>query len=98
MKEYITSKLSKGNLLFPRKITLYDNSIMISRDTPISNYEKTIPFNRLATVSINTPVVGFTTITLETNGVGFEVINGFYRSDALEIKKLILNKISNETN
>ena len=93
MKNYIASKLSSGNLIFPSVIEIMDNSVIIKRPSLFSTKERTIPFNRVSSVSYESPFIGFSSITIETNGESSEKINGFYKSDVLEIKNIILSKI-----
>lgn len=93
MKNYTATRLSSGNKLFPSKITLMDNSIVIKRPSLFSSKERTIPFSRVSSVSYESPFIGFSSIIIETNGESSEVVHGFYKSEVLEIRDLILSKI-----
>ena len=67
MKVYQASKLAAGvSKVFPHKITITDNSVTITEPGLFSNKEKTIPFSKIASVNIDSPLIGFSTITIET--------------------------------
>ena len=94
MKVYQASKLAAGvSKLFPHKITITDNSVTITEPGLFSNKEKTIPFSKIASVNINSPLVGFSTITIETTGNDSLTINGFTKDEVREMKQTILGKI-----
>lgn len=92
MSKFKTSRLSNGNLLFPIEIIL-SNNITIKTPNLISNNERVILFSRVSSVSVSTPVIGFSSITIETNGESLVLIHGFYKREVEEISKLILNKM-----
>lgn len=91
--KYTATRLSSGNRLFPTKISLLDNSVVISRPSLFSTKERTIPYSRISSVSYDTPLVGFSSITIETNGESSETISGFFKSEVLEMKDAILKNI-----
>lgn len=94
MKVYQASKLASGvSKVFPHKITITDNSVTITEPGLFSNKEKTIPFSKIASVNINSPLVGFSTITVETTGNDSLTINGFTKDEVREMKQIILGKI-----
>ena len=94
MKVYQASKLASGvSKVFPHKITITDNSVTITEPGLFSNKEKTIPFSKIASVNINSPLVGFSTITVETTGNDSLTINGFTKDEVREMKQTILGKI-----
>ena len=94
MKVYQASKLAAGvSKVFPHKITITDNSVTITEPGLFSNKEKTIPFSKIASVNINSPLVGFSTITIETTGNDSLTINGFTKDEVREMKQTILGKI-----
>lgn len=94
MKVYQASKLAAGvSKVFPHRITISDNSVTITEPGLFSNKEKTIPFSKIASVNINSPLVGFSTITLETTGNDSLTINGFTKEEVREMKQTILGKI-----
>jgi len=94
MKVYQASKLAEGvSKVFPHKITITDNSVTITEPGLFSNKEKTIPFSKIASVNIDSPLIGFSTITIETTGNDSLTINGFTKDEVREMKQTILNKI-----
>ena len=94
MKVYQASKLAAGvSKVFPHKITITDNSVTITEPGLFSNKEKTIPFSKIASVNINSPLVGFSTITIETTGNDSLTINGFTKDEVREMKQTILGNI-----
>ncbi len=93
MKEFTASMWSEGNKVFPTKIIISEKNLVIITPSLFSNKERVIPFTRISSVGTNTPLVGFSSITLETNGESAASIHGFYKSEVEEMKTLILNKI-----
>jgi uncharacterized membrane protein YdbT with pleckstrin-like domain len=93
MKEFTASMLSEGNKIFPVKIIISDRNIVIKTPSIFSSKERVIPFNRISSVSTVSPIIGFSSIVLETNGESSASIHGFYKNEVLEMKELILNKI-----
>ena len=94
MKIYQASKLASGvSKLFPHKIIIGDNSVTISEPGLFGAKEKTIPFSKIASVNINCPMIGFSTITIETTGEGNITTNGFTKDEVKEMKQTILTKI-----
>jgi len=94
MKVYQASKLAAGvSKVFPHRITISDNSVTITEPGLFSNKEKTIPFSKIASVNIDSPLIGFSTITVETTGNDSLTINGFTKEEVREMKQTILGKI-----
>lgn len=94
MKVYQASKLASGvSKVFPHRITISDNSVTITEPGLFSNKEKTIPFSKIASVNIDSPLIGFSTITVETTGNDSLTINGFTKEEVREMKQTILGKI-----
>lgn len=94
MKIYQASKLAAGvSKLFPHKIIIGDSSVTISEPGLFGTKEKTIPFSKIASVNIDSPLIGFSTITIETTGNDSLTINGFTKDEVREMKQTILGKI-----
>lgn len=94
MKTYQASKLASGvNKIFPHKITISESSVTITEPGLFSNKEKTIPFSKIASVNVDCPMIGFSTIKIETTGNDSLTINGFTKDEVTEMKKTILTKI-----
>lgn len=94
MKEYQASKLANGvNKLFPHKVTISDCAVTVIQPGVFSNKEKTIPFSKIASVDVSCPLVGFSTINIETSGNDTLTLVGFLKSEVNEMKDIILKNI-----
>lgn len=93
MNKFKTSRLSSGNFIFPIEVILNSSNLTIKTPNLISRNERVIPFNRVSSVSISTPMIGFSSITIETNGESLVLIHGFYKIEVEKMSKLILNKM-----
>lgn len=93
MKKYKASRLSEGNKLFPCVILLDDQSVTLKLPGFLNGKETTIPMNRISSVDIETPLMGFSTIIIETTGEASIKAHGFTKSEVTEIKAMILAKI-----
>ena len=58
-----------------------------------SGNEKTIPFNRVSSVDIDCPMVGYSTIIINTTGEGDIRAHGFTKEEVTRMKAMILEKI-----
>jgi hypothetical protein len=90
MIEYRASRLSQGNLIFPKRLTLNANGVTITQPGFLSGTEEDISYNKLATVKVDTPFIGFSKVILNSTGKKEIVIHGFTAKDAKEIKKNIV--------
>lgn len=95
MKKYTASRLVSGNRVFPSQIIINENSITVKSPNFLSGEETTIPFSRISSVSIDCPFIGYSTIIIETTGEGAIKANGFLKSEVIEIKEFILNRLKN---
>ncbi|MBP7509193.1 MAG: hypothetical protein KA807_15380 [Prolixibacteraceae bacterium] len=88
--EYTASRLSEGNKLFPAKISISEQGVTLRVPGFLSGKERTIPFDQISAVNLDTPFVGFSTVKIYS--VGFDVIvaSGFSKTDAISIKEEIL--------
>jgi len=93
MQTFTASRLTSGNRVFPSKITIDTIGVTLHDPGFFSGKEKTIPFSRISSVNIETPFVGFSSIVIETTGEGQIRLNGFKKSEVVEMKNLILEKI-----
>ncbi|HET8964464.1 MAG TPA: site-specific integrase [Chitinophagales bacterium] len=59
MGTYIASRVSDGNKLFPCKIVIDALGVTVHIPGFFRGEEKTIPFSRIASVQIQTPLVGY---------------------------------------
>lgn len=85
--KFTASRLSEGNKLFPDEINIDETSVTIKSPKLFGGISKSFPLGQI-TISINSPMFGYSDITLFSQGTGMHV-HGFTVSDANKIKKLI---------
>ncbi len=93
MQEYVASRLSEGNKIFPSHIMLDERGITFKVPGFFSGKETTILFSSITSVEIETPMIGFSTINIDTKGEGKIVANGFTKKEVTEMKEFILSKM-----
>ncbi len=93
MKTYTASRLSEGNKVFPIKILIDERGVTLKHPGVFSGQEKTIPFSRISSVDVDCPLVGFSTIMIQTTGEGKIDAHGFTKNEVKEMKKMILENI-----
>lgn len=93
METYTASRLSEGNKVFPIKIVINQLGVTLKHPGIFSGQEKTIPFSRVSSVDVDCPLVGFSTIIIQTTGEGKINAHGFTKNEVNEMKKLILENI-----
>ena len=93
MKSYTASRMSEGNKVFPIKILIDEIGVTIHHPGLFSGQEKTIPFSRVSSVDVDSPLVGFSSIIIHTTGEGKIDAHGFTKNEVMEMKQLILEKI-----
>jgi hypothetical protein len=94
--KFKASRLSDGNNVFPDEISIDDNSVTIKSPKLFGGVSKSFPLGQI-TVSINTPFIGFSDITLFSQGTRMSV-HGFSSSEAKKIRNLIEQGPSVKTN
>jgi len=94
MVTFIASRLTVGNKIFPSKIIIDQRGVTFKIPGLFSGNEKTVPYNRIASVDISCPFIGFSTIILETTGEGKILAHGFTKNEVVKMKELILTKIN----
>ncbi len=93
MNIYTASRLSEGNKMFPCVIHLDGLAVTFKIPGLFNGKESTIPMSRISSVDIETPLIGFSTIIIETTGEGKIRAHGFTKSEVREMKEIILSKI-----
>ncbi|MFY8021504.1 MAG: hypothetical protein ACOVP1_09910 [Bacteroidia bacterium] len=93
MISFTASRLTAGNRIFPNQIQIDELGITFKIPGIFSGEEKTIPFNRVSSVELICPVIGFSTIIVETTGEGNIQAHGFTKDEVTQMKKIILEKI-----
>jgi uncharacterized membrane protein YdbT with pleckstrin-like domain len=93
METFTASRLSQGNRVFPSRINIDQQGVTLKVPGLFSGNEKTIPFNRISSVDIDCPMVGYSTIVINTTGEGNIRAHGFLKKEVNRMKALILEKI-----
>lgn len=84
--KFIASRLSSGNKLFPSEIYLEPTGITIKIPGLFSGETKQFDFNHIASVEIDTPLIGFSSITIFAGGT-LMAANGFTKAEVKQIKE-----------
>lgn len=84
--KFTASRLSSGNKLFPAEIYLESTGITIRIPGLFSGETKQFDFNHIASVEIDTPIVGFSTITFFAGGTKMSA-SGFTKAEVKQIKE-----------
>lgn len=87
--KYVSSRLSSGNKLFPTEIHIEPNGIKIKEPGVFNSRSTFISFVDIVSVSIDNPLVGFSTLTFYTNSTSV-LVNGFTKKQSEEINALII--------
>jgi uncharacterized membrane protein YdbT with pleckstrin-like domain len=93
MKKYTASRFSEGNKIFPCELLLDDMAVTLKLPGFMNGKETTIPMNRISSVDIETPFIGYSTIIIETTGEGSIKAHGFTKAEVSEMKNTLLAKI-----
>ena len=93
MKTYKASHLSEGNKLFACKITIDDKGVTLKVPGFFSGKETTVLYNHISAVDIESPMIGYSTIYIETTGDGKITAHGFTKAEVTEMKEMILSKM-----
>ncbi len=88
MKEFQASRLSDGNKVMPNTIKIDDFGVTLKIPGVFSGKEKTLTYHQISSVQIDSPMVGFSTITFDTIGWDRITAKGFSKEDAHEVKQL----------
>ena len=89
MKEFQASRLSEGNKVMPNTIKIDDFGVSLKIPGVFSGKEKTLTYHEVSSVSIDSPMMGFSTITFNTIGFDRIIAKGFSKEDAQEVKQLV---------
>jgi hypothetical protein len=91
-KTYKASRVSEGNRLFPAEIHIEEAEIMLKFPGFFSGKSKHIVYQQIEGVNIDTPMIGYSTITFVVGGEKI-VGHGFTKSEVKEIKQICSEKI-----
>lgn len=93
MDTFTASRLAEGNRIFPSRITIDKLGITLKVPGFFSGNEKTIPFSRVSSVDIDSPMVGYSSIIINTTGEGNIRAHGFTKAEVVRMKAMILEKM-----
>lgn len=82
------SRLSEGNKIFPSEIHIEPNGLTVKIPSFFSGQSKYLPYNQIGEVSVDAPLVGYSTIHFYTAGTRVSA-NGFTGSEVKQIKSAI---------
>ena len=85
---FIASRLSEGNKLFPAEIHIEENGIKVKIPGFLSGDTRFINYEHITGVDINTPMIGFSSITFYNRG-NRAYAHGFKKEEAIKIKEAI---------
>ncbi len=88
--KFLASRLSEGNKIFPSEVELLPDGVQLKIPGLFSSDTKFITYKSITGIEINSPMVGYSSITFSYGG-NKDVIGGFSASDAKQIKEEILN-------
>lgn len=88
-KTFTASRISEGNVLFPPTIIFDDNGVTVRCPFIYSGKSTYIPYSCISSVHIETPIVGFSTISFYAFGTQVS-IHGFLRSEAIQMRQIII--------
>ena len=91
-KIYKASRVAEGNRLFPAEIHIEENEIMLKLPGFFSNKSRHLIYTQIEGVNIDTPMIGYSTITFVVGGEKL-VGHGFTKSEAKEIKEICSEKM-----
>ena len=96
MKIYQACRVAPGvSTIFSHKIIIGQNSVTISEPGIFSYKEETIPFSQIASINIESPLIGFSAIRIETTGNNTFYSRGYTKTQVKEIKEIISQNINN---
>ena len=88
MKTYEASRLADGNKLFPPKVIVERTGLRVITPGVFRSKEVLIEYPEIRNISLNTPLVGFSTITFEARYETYK-LHGFAKKDVKEIERYI---------
>lgn len=88
-KTYTASRISEGNVLFPPTIIFDDNGLTVRCPFIFSGKSTYIPYSCISSVHIETPIIGFSTISFHAFG-NLVSIHGFLKSETIQMRQIII--------
>lgn len=84
----IASRISEGNKIFPAEIHVETTGVTIKIPGLFSGESKHFDFQHIASVDIETPLIGYSTITIYAGGTQMSA-HGFTKSEVKQVKEAI---------
>ncbi|MBC7524046.1 MAG: hypothetical protein H7239_06375 [Flavobacterium sp.] len=88
MKKITASRLSEGNKIFPAEIIIEPNGLIVKISGLFSGQSRHLDYHNIGEVSVDAPLVGFSTITFFTAGTRVSA-HGFSSAEVKQIKLAI---------
>lgn len=88
VKIFKAHRLSEGNRMFPCRIILEDRGMKVRFPSFLSGKETYISYSDISSISIDSPIIGYSTIKFNSRGQRIEA-HGFTKSDARKIQEII---------
>lgn len=82
------SRWSKGNRIFPTEIILEPSGLSIRVPGIFNSKSEFMEYSYISSVSVNTPLIGFSTLVLYTSGSQVSA-HGFTKKEAKTIQEAI---------
>jgi hypothetical protein len=94
MLEISPSRMSNGNFLFPSKLELYPDRVVIRKNRLFGSEERAIPIGKIASVTAN-KAFWFSGIRIESSGGSEDIVaNGFSAEDVRVFRDSLQSKLS----
>ncbi len=94
--KFVASRLSENNKIFPAEIHLENNGVTVKIPGLFSGRSEHIVFSKITNVTIETPIVGYSTITFKAAGTRVSA-HGFTKAEVKQIKRAIDEKTLDRT-
>src|ERR1039458_6784417 len=92
--KFTAARLSEGNKIFPAQIIIEESGVTVRIPGFFSGESKYFDFKQLASVDVNTPMIGYSTITFYAGGTKMSA-HGFTKSEVKQVKEAIESGKSN---
>ena len=90
MATFKVSRLIRGNELFPTKVIIDENGVTIKEPGFLNGKERMIPYRHISSVMVDSPLIGYSTIEIQTTGQDLFSINGFTMSEVQTMRDMIM--------
>jgi hypothetical protein len=91
MREFFASRLTQGNELFPTRIKISSMGVSIREPGFFSGKERTISYRHIASVEVSCPLIGYSTIQIQTTGQEMITVHGFNSREVTTMRDLIIS-------